>query len=128
VKYIPEEIDEGVLYVSVDYSTASHNCFCGCGNRVVTPLSPTDWKLIFNGKSVSLSPSIGNWGFQCQSHYWIIEDKIHLAEQWSDEEIWENREFDRINKKKFFEQSKHSNQENLFRKIFNQIKRGLITL
>jgi hypothetical protein len=36
-----------------------------------SPLSPTDWKLTFDGVSVSLHPSDGNWSFPCRSHYRI---------------------------------------------------------
>ena len=56
VEFIPEELKEGVLYISINYATASHLCCCGCGNRVVTPITPDDWKLIFDGVSVSLHP------------------------------------------------------------------------
>jgi hypothetical protein len=31
VEFIPKERQEGVLYVSIPYATAVHNCFCGCG-------------------------------------------------------------------------------------------------
>ena len=45
VEFIPEEIEDGYLYISVIYKSAVHNCICGCGNRVVTPITPTDWRL-----------------------------------------------------------------------------------
>jgi hypothetical protein len=61
VEYRPEKLEEGVVYVSIDFRTAVHNCCCGCGNLIVTPLSPVKWKLGFDGVSISLSPSIGNW-------------------------------------------------------------------
>ena len=51
----------------------------GCGGRVVTPLSPDDWRLTYDGDTVSLWPSIGNWAFACQSHYWIRSDQIVWA-------------------------------------------------
>ena len=76
VEFIPESLEEGVLYITLEYSTALHKCICGCGNEVVTPLSPNDWKLIFDGKTVSLYPSIGNWRFPCRSHYWIEKNQI----------------------------------------------------
>ena len=76
IDQIPEEPRSGVLYVSVSLATAVHQCCCGCGNEVVTPLSPTGWTLTFDGRSVSLSPSIGNWGFHCRSHYWISRDRV----------------------------------------------------
>ena len=81
VDYIPEDLKDGTVYVSVKYATVNHKCLCGCGNEVVTPLSPTDWKLVFDGKTISLDPSIGNWGFACRSHYWIRRNRIEWAGQ-----------------------------------------------
>lgn len=98
VEFLPELLEEGSLYISVDYATASHKCCCGCGEAVVTPLSPTDWKLIFDGESVSLSPSIGNWGFPCRSHYWIKESKVQWAEDMSQEQVENVRLRDRLAK------------------------------
>lgn len=80
VEFIPEILQEDILYISVEYRTAVHVCICGCGNKVITPLTPTDWKMIFDGKTISLWPSIGNWNFKCQTHYWIKKNTILLAE------------------------------------------------
>jgi len=52
---IPTNLEDRTLYISIEYSTAVHKCFCGCGNEVVTPLSPTDWKVIFDGETVRLT-------------------------------------------------------------------------
>jgi hypothetical protein len=106
VELIPEQIEEGVLYISIQYCTAIHKCVCGCGNEVVTPLSPTDWELIFNGKTVSLSPSIGNWNFKCKSHYFITKNKIRYARRWKDIEIEEGRKDDIDNKERYFKKKK----------------------
>ena len=81
VDFIPKELEERVLYVSIKYCTAAHRCFCGCGQKVVTPLSPAQWRLTFDGESVSLHPSVGNWSFRCQSHYWIAHGRVKAAEQ-----------------------------------------------
>ncbi len=83
VEFIPEALENGILYISVEYATALHKCACGCGREVVTPLSPKDWKMIFDGKTVSLYPSIGNWQFPCRSHYWIENSKIVDADRWA---------------------------------------------
>lgn len=91
VEFIPEVIEENVLYISVHYCTAIHKCVCGCGNEVVTPLSPTDWELTFNGKAVSLYPSIGNWNFDCQSHYFIKNSSIEYTRRSDDREILDGR-------------------------------------
>lgn len=87
VKYMPESLEEGRLYISIDFATAAHLCCCGCGQKVVTPLSPTDWELTFDRVSVSLSPSIGNWSFECQSHYWIEKNQVHWARRWARWEV-----------------------------------------
>ncbi|MET8893193.1 DUF6527 family protein [Streptomyces albogriseolus] len=64
-----------------------HLCCCGCGNKVVTPLSPTNWSLTFDGDSISLSPSIGNWSYPCRSHYWIRANTAQWAERWTPRQI-----------------------------------------
>ncbi len=87
VEFIPEELDENTIYVSIRFATATHLCCCGCGNKVVTPLRPTGWRLVFDGKTISLDPSIGNWSFRCQSHYWIRNDRIRWAAQLTKKEI-----------------------------------------
>lgn len=98
VEFIPENISENCVYVSLDYSTAVHKCCCGCSEEVVTPLSPNDWKLIFNGETISLYPSIGNWSFECKSHYFIRNNDILWAERWSKKEIEVGRLEDKKNK------------------------------
>ncbi|WP_281638156.1 DUF6527 family protein [Flavobacterium marginilacus] len=103
VEFIPEKVEKGVLYISIEYCTAIHKCVCGCGNEVVTPLSPTDWKLTFNGKEVTLYPSIGNWNFECQSHYWIRNNKIEFASRWTEREILLGRENNLERKLDYFE-------------------------
>jgi hypothetical protein len=86
VKAIPDDLADGVIYVSMDYRTVVHKCACGCGRNVITPLGVTGWTLSYNGK-VSLSPSIGNWDFPCRSHYWIRDDSVSWAESWSDDKV-----------------------------------------
>lgn len=60
VEFIPKERQEGVLYVSIPYGTAVHNCFCGWALKVVTPISPVGWQLTFDGETVTPFPSVGN--------------------------------------------------------------------
>jgi len=102
VQFIPEQLQEGVLYVSTVYATATHRCFCGCGREVVTPLSPTDWKLTFDGETVSLSPSIGNWSFPCRSHYWIEANEVQWSGEMSQKAIDAGRSRDRQLKAAYF--------------------------
>lgn len=94
VTNIPKSLEEGIIYVSMEYSTVIHSCCCGCGEEVVTPLSPTDWKLIYNGQSISLSPSIGNWNIPCESHYWITNNKVEWASKWSEDKINQQKDIE----------------------------------
>jgi hypothetical protein len=101
VEFVPEKIEDGILYISISYATAIHRCACGCGQEVVTPLSPTDWKIVFDGKSVSLDPSIGNWSFDCQSHYFIRANRVLWCDQWSKERIDLGRARDSVRKESY---------------------------
>jgi hypothetical protein len=87
VEFIPERIEEGVLYVSERYSTAVHKCCCGCGKEVVTPLSPAEWSAKLNGGQVSLWPSIGNWKYPCRSHYMIRDGRVLEAKTLTERQI-----------------------------------------
>lgn len=88
VEFIPERLNEGVLYISRRYRTASHLCCCGCHREVVTPLNPAKWNLIENPDgSVTLSPSVGNWGFPCKSHYLVIKNRVRWAAGFSPAQI-----------------------------------------
>ena len=102
VEYIPENINEGILYISLPFGTAVHKCACGCGEEVVTPLGPTEWNFTYNGKTISLHPSIGNWGFECKSHYWIKEGDVEWARSFTMEEILESREKTKEYQKRYY--------------------------
>lgn len=119
VEYIPDTLNEGKLYISMQFATAIHKCCCGCGIEVVTPFSPTDWKLIFNGVSVSLTPSIGNWNFKCRSHYWIKEGQIVWAGDMSSNQITIGRKHDQLRKVEHFNQQNVGTLKNVWRAILN---------
>jgi hypothetical protein len=104
VEFIPQTLVEKTLYISIPYATAAHACFCGCGNKVVTPISPAGWELLFDGDTVSLRPSIGNWGFRCGSHYWIIRNRVIWAKPMTEEEIAKGRQRDRKLTESYFAQ------------------------
>lgn len=93
VTSFPTELGPGLLYVSAQFSTAAHLCACGCGREVITPLSPAQWVLTFDG-TVSIRPSIGNWALPCQSHYVIDHGKVEWARTFTRDEIQLNLESD----------------------------------
>lgn len=79
VEFIPDHLDDGVLYISERFRTCSHKCCCGCGDEVVLPLSPAEWQLDRDGEFVSLWPSVGNWDYPCRSHYVIRRNQVRWA-------------------------------------------------
>lgn len=103
VEFIPEVPQDGTLYISRKYATAVHKCCCGCGNKVVTPLSPTGWRLTVRGKYVTLYPSIGNWSFPCRSHYYIRRNQVIWSYAMSEQEIDAGRRYDAKLKEQYFE-------------------------
>ena len=116
VKNIPDTLENGVVYVSMDYSTAIHKCCCGCGNEIVTPLSPTDWKLSFDGETISLYPSIGNWSLPCQSHYWITDNEVEWAPRWTKRQIERGRIEEEQDKEKYYGKKKRRSIFGFFKK------------
>ena len=102
VEFMPVTLQEGVLYVSMTYATTTHLCACGCGNKVVLPLGPADWQLYFDGERVSLTPSIGNWQFSCQSHYWIQGNSVYWAGRWNKRQIEAGRLRDAADTQAYF--------------------------
>lgn len=76
VHRVPEEIEFEKLYVCFDCNVVVHLCACGCGEKVVLPIDPKFWSITYNGEAVSLYPSIGNFQFQCKSHYWIKNNRV----------------------------------------------------
>jgi hypothetical protein len=100
VEHAPRDMREGTIYISIAYKTVLHKCCCGCGTQIVTPLSPAEWKLIFDGQTVTLEPSIGNWSLPCQAHYWIKNNRVIWAERWSKKRIGAARMRDAIAKER----------------------------
>ena len=91
VDRFPDQLEPGVLYVSMPFASATHACACGCGREVVTPLSPVGWHMTFDGKSISIHPSIGNWAFPCRSHYWIKHGVVEWSHDMSNAAIEKGR-------------------------------------
>jgi hypothetical protein len=102
VEFMPKDLQDGVLYISKRFKTASHRCCCGCGTKIVTPLRPTEYELIERGGGVSLEPSIGNWDHPCRSHYWIRDNRVVWARPMSRAHIEAGRAYDDALKQTYF--------------------------
>lgn len=103
VENLPEKLEPGILYVSMAYATAAHRCCCGCGEEVVTPFTPTDWSMTFDGETISLSPSVGNWQQPCRSHYVVKRGRVIEAGPWSPEQVTAEQARDRAAKARFYD-------------------------
>ena len=110
VEFMPDVIQEGVIYISLEYKSVIHRCACGCGKEVNTPLHPTGWKMSYDGESISLKPSVGNWSFDCKSHYWITNNKVEWSMKWSDDTIREVRAFEDFEREEYY---KNKDSENI---------------
>lgn len=102
VDTFPDQLERGVLYISLEYGSASHSCCCGCGEEVVTPLTPTDWSITYDGETVTVRPSVGSWTLACRSHYVIHRGRVFEALPWTDAEIAIERDRDRKAKSLYF--------------------------
>ncbi len=129
VDSFPDKLETGVLYIALDFATMSHLCCCGCSQEVITPMSPKDWKIIFDGETITVHPSIGNWSLPCRSHYFIRDGNIKWANNWNDEKIRDVREQDVFAKRGISDvvqvQKKFPNREHDYKVIsfFARIKK-----
>jgi hypothetical protein len=101
VEFIPKDLEDGVLYVSIPYSTSVHRCACGCGSKITLPINRAKWRFLWDGEAISFWPSVGNWSYPCQSHYWIEENRIQWASKMSREKIDANRARDKADRERY---------------------------
>lgn len=79
VESISEQLQEGILYVSLKFELAIHLCACGCKGQAVTPIKGQDltgWIYREDPEGPTLSPSIGHQKWPCRSHYFVTNGKI----------------------------------------------------
>lgn len=105
VHYMPKQLMPGVLYVSREFKTAAHLCACGCGSKVRTPLTPTEWRLTVSKRGPTLTPSIGNWQLECRSHYWIQDGDFVWSNQWTETQIEKGRQNEDFRRRKYFSEA-----------------------
>ena len=122
VRYIPADLEPGVLYVSKEFEIAIHLCACGCGTKIRTPLGPTEWSVKKTANGPNLDPSVGNWQEPCQSHYWIHRGEVKWADRWSQEQIAAGRRREQQRRAVFFE-IRGRERDDVFRKFSYWIQR-----
>ena len=109
VHHMPRELESGILYVSDEFEVAGHLCACGCRNKVMTPLGPTEWTFT-DTRGPTLRPSIGNWQLPCKSHYWIDGGRIEWSGAWSPEQVERGRRAEEARRREYYE-SRRPKQE-----------------
>jgi hypothetical protein len=124
VEFIPKELEDGVLYISIPYSTTVHKCACGCGSKITLPISPAKWRLLWDGDTISMWPSVGNWSYPCQSHYWIERNHIEWAPRMTRGRIETNRALDKADRENYLKS--HSQTTRTDAKTRLDSGRGLI--
>ncbi|MDO8773712.1 MAG: DUF6527 family protein [Burkholderiaceae bacterium] len=107
VEVMPQKLQPGILYVSLEFETAHHLCACGCGQKVRTPLSAAEWQVEETPQGVTLRPSIGSWQLPCRSHYLIHKGQVVWAEQWSDSQIAAGRTRDQQKLQTYLDSRRH---------------------
>ncbi|MCA0447995.1 MAG: hypothetical protein LCH54_17395 [Bacteroidetes bacterium] len=114
ITHVPSPLKYGVVYISIEFGTVIHKCCCGCGDKVVTPLTPVDWALTYDGQSISLQPSIGRWDAPCRSHYWIQKNQVIWTTELSKFKTEILKRYETDNRNKYFElENEQSNVGNV---------------
>lgn len=103
VEFVPKELEDGVIFISIPYSTSVHRCACGCGSKITLPINPAKWRLLWDGERISLWPSVGNWSYACKSHYWIEQNRIQWSRTLSPERIQAIRERDKAARERYLQ-------------------------
>lgn len=103
VRYMPKLLEPSILYVSEEFHTAAHLCACGCGQKVRTPLGPTEWTVRSASRGPTLRPSVGNWQLPCKSHYLITNGRVHWSNQWTEKQIRAGREREHERRSVYYE-------------------------
>lgn len=102
VEFMPKELEPGILYVSDKYQAAAHLCACGCGEKIRTPLGPTEWSVTEGRRGPSVWPSVGSWQRPCRSHYVIRDGAVQWARQWSDPQVLAGQQREHANRETYF--------------------------
>lgn len=82
VQYIPDisELNDNVIYISDEFKVSVHKCLCGCNELTVMPLNNNNWNyIISNDNKISFQPSVGNFQYDCKSHYIITKNKANFV-------------------------------------------------
>jgi hypothetical protein len=125
VHFMPKELEAGVLYVSEEFDVTGHLCACGCGNKVMTPLGPTEWAFEDAEEGPTLDPSIGSWQLPCKSHYWITGGKVRWAGQWGPAQVERGRRTEEERRRAYYE-SRERPKVGMLKAVWNWLKNLLV--
>jgi hypothetical protein len=93
VLFIPENMESGLIYYSLEYNCSNHLCPCGCGSQTPLPIKDGEWTLdVRNGKT-TITPSIQH-RFNFKSHYVITNGVANVLNHPIPKELWDGVSFD----------------------------------
>lgn len=95
----PRELEDGVVYLNVEYELATLKCACGCGHKVVL-LCPDGHSVIDDGGYATIYPSVGVWDAPCRSHFFVTRGQVEWYSSWSDEMIKHSMSTQRVRHEK----------------------------
>ena len=122
---MPKQMEPGILYVAEQFGAAAHLCACGCGEKIRTPLGPTEWSLDgMRDDRPSLWPSVGNWQKACQSHYWIQRGVVIWDRKWTPKEIAAGRRREEERRQSYYD-ALYQRPRGLLRGIWTTVTRHL---
>lgn len=127
VHFMPKLLEPGILYVSEEFETAAHLCPCGCGEKIRTPLGPTEWKFTQGRNGPSLSPSVGNWHLPCRTHYWIRDGRVVWARNWTEEQVRTGRLREAQRRAEYFYSVDRARARGMVARVIEWVRR-IITL
>lgn len=81
VEEMPRVYERGKIYISEKYEISKHLCLCGCDNMSIMPLGGGKWWTLVkeNDGTVSFIGSVGNFNFDCKSHYIITKNVANFV-------------------------------------------------
>lgn len=71
-EFIPDSLEFGKIYYSIEYKISVHLCLCGCNVKCALPIKEGEWNLKIEDSKPTISPSIQQL-FECRSHYIITK-------------------------------------------------------
>lgn len=102
-RFIPQDLEQGNFYYSEEFSSSTHLCACGCGQKVSFPIKKGEWRLREYKGKFWVWPSVGSRSLPCRSHYVISGNRLKWCPPMSDHEADFSFRRDRAHRARLYE-------------------------